>query len=85
MEEVKPVPVGPKQYFFDLTGNDEAKFRQRLKAWDPGAIALFLADCQFKRQHPESVQTGEEPGGVIYPQEPNLDDDEYDKTRGGML
>jgi hypothetical protein len=45
------VPGGPVEAFLQIAGNRPEDFRTKLKEWNPGAIALFLAEFAYQDKH----------------------------------
>ena len=49
------VPGGPVTTFLKIADNRPEDFRSKLKEWNPGAIALFLAEFAYQETHDSTL------------------------------
>jgi hypothetical protein len=55
------VAGGPIDDFLKMTGKGQADFERELANWNPGAIALFLAEFRFQEAHDSTLMAAVEP------------------------
>ena len=48
-------PGGPIETFLKLTGKSQADFERELGGWNPGAVALFLAEFHYQDAHDSTL------------------------------